>query len=110
MSIEYIHAQPCACVCCDTARLRAFAGPSILYRATRSHSNNIGNTTTWTLKHFEWTESIVPGELIYVVRELEPGEKGGHMDGVLIIPLDGKDGRFSRAPHMCTSKKWIEPA
>ena len=44
------------------------------------------------------------------MRELELGEKGDHMDGVLIILLDGKDGRFSRAPHMCTSKKWIEPA
>lgn len=70
-------------------------------------------TTTWTLERFVWGESIAVGELIYVVRDLVPGEPGGennHIDGVLIIPLDGREDRFIRSPYLCTSKKWLEPA
>lgn len=112
---KYIHQQPCGCTHCDMIRMNWHTGPG-LYKAIEGeprYGNAGGRTTTWTLDRFVWGERIKPGELIYVVRDLEPHEAGYdryHPSGVVIIPLDGKEGRFSRAPHICTSKKWIEPA
>ncbi len=111
---KYVHKQPCGCTNCDGVRMDWHTGPGT-YKAIAMDERMGGGsrTTTWTLERFVWGERIAVGELIYVVRDLEPHEAGydkWHPSGVLIIPLDGKEGRFSRAPYICTSKKWIEPA
>lgn len=105
------HDQPCGCCFCDTLRAERYAGPSI-YKAIAAAPRMGGGsaTVTWTLEHFRWGERIPAGELLLVVRELKKHEAGGHLDAVLIVPLDGRDDRFTHAPHLCTSKKWIEPA
>lgn len=111
---KYVHAQPCGCTNCEGVRLNWHTG-SGLYKAIAREARMGGGsgTTTWTLDKFEWGERIEVGELIYVVRDLVPGEAGydrWHPCEVLIIPLDGKGDRFARGPRLCTKKKWIEPA
>lgn len=111
---KYVHEQPCGCTNCDAVREQWHTGPGLYKAIPRDPRTGGGSmTTTWTLDRFVWGEQIESGELIYVVRDLVPGEKGydhWHPCEVLIIPLDGKGNRFARAPHMCTKKKWIEPA
>lgn len=112
---KYVHEQPCGCTNCEQVRLRWHFGPG-LYKAIAGeamYGSADGRTNTWTLDRFTWGEKIKPGELIYVVRDLVEGEAGydrWHPCEVLIIPLDGKEGRFSRPPYLCTKKTWIEPA
>jgi hypothetical protein len=109
---KYIHEQPCGCTHCVMIRKNWHTGPGT-YRAIASKYDKNGGTTTWTLDAVIWGEKLAPGSLIYVVRDLKEDEEGGQrnwLDGVLIIPLDGKPGRFDKAPHLCTSKAWIEPA
>ena len=111
---KYIHEQPCGCTNCDAVREQWHTGPGLYKAVAREPRMGGGSrTTTWTLDRFVWGEEIVVGELIYVVRDLVPGEEGydpWHPGEVLIIPLDGKDDRFKYGLQMCTKKRWMEPA
>jgi hypothetical protein len=103
VSLQYLHEQPCSCTSCEHIRRCAYRGPGA-YRAVGAHG-----AATWTLDAFLWGPAIPAGQLVYVQREVKRSEKGGHVEGVVIWPLeDGAD--FSKATRLCTSKRWLEPA
>jgi hypothetical protein len=103
VNLQYHHKEPCDCVNCENVRLKAWHGPG-LYKAKGK------GTTTWKLGVFLWDVKLAPGQLFYVVRELERGEPGWHLDAVAGVIVDGKEGRWVEGPKTCTSKKWLEPA
>ncbi len=103
MTLKYNHKEPCDCCNCDTVRHEAYHGPG-LYRAKGK------GTTTWKLGVFLWDVKLVPGQLFYVMRELDKNEKGGHLDGVVGVIIDDSGESWVKGPVTCTSKKWLEPA